>query len=340
MQPNPPFDFDFGILPDGLYQKKYIESVTDLLLDKDAERLLRFCGIAKERFGKAASQYDKFCALCDAAVLAEGHPVIAWCQEVLARVFGISLPISGETCETIWRQSVIRLQEVPLTPEEALALLYSGSPARILSDATRSLPVTCIPVLDAASLTTAISAKDWGAWLCAAQEILDHFAEKGCDTVYLCLKEGFVFDAPNLYRVNQILNETDADRFTSSLWIAQLARLLSAECKRRDWSLCLRVLCDGEEACKLLAYLESSVGLARCVWSTSDPASEEALLRFQAKDHACELFWALWRADYPTTQSWRQAIKSCQERYPIGRLQILTVQNAYKTPFLQRNSKI
>ncbi|MBR2721854.1 MAG: glucuronate isomerase [Clostridia bacterium] len=340
MQSSQAFSYDFGILASELRSAHCVRTVTDLLFDKDVEALLRLCEIPSHRFSEKASQYDKFCALCKACELAEGHPTALWCQVLLEKVFGIDLPLLPENCETIWQKSSVLLQETAMTWQAALERLYGQSPVRLLwqdADGLDELPKNCVPVLDGSLFCQTNLDMSWQSFVASAQKTLDTFEEKGCRSVFFTLSEDYTFDEPNLYTVNQLLERQDPSLLQGDLWTTQVLRLLSAECKKRSWALCLRLHCDEGELLRLISYLQSSVGLCRLLFSASHPSAEQAMLDVQAREHGEEMTWALWRRDYPTTLSWKGALQSYRERYPIGRLQILTAANCYKTPFLQGN---
>ena len=295
-------------------------TLTDLLWSREAEHLLHLCEISPERYGGNASQYDRLCALLDALELAPHHAVREHCVLLLQAVLQTSLLPLPQNGEALWKKGIERLFDAHMTVGDALVLLEKNKDCFVMkSDSSLAFPTAqteeISPRFPQYLLESTEKFASWKEW---QSEMTSRLDAENTEAFCLELPSDFCFEAPNLYAVEGILKE-GGKGFDTDLWRCQAARFLSDYCTRRQKIFCLSVLGNGEEACKLLSYLQKSVGIDRLVWMAPQREAQEKLLDLQSESHQ-----GLWSMGVLPLELSKEAFDAelCRiaRWYPVGRL--------------------
>lgn len=75
-------------------------------------RCMRLCGVDEKYITGNATYKEKFFAFAKIFPLLCGNPVYYWAQMELKEIFGISLPLCGETAEEIWNTANQKLKTI------------------------------------------------------------------------------------------------------------------------------------------------------------------------------------------------------------------------------------
>ncbi len=298
-------------------------TLTDLLWSKEAEHLLHLCEVSPERYGLNASQYDRLCALLDALEMAPGHAVWEHCTLLVHVLLQTSLLPLPQNREALWKRGIECLFDARMTVGDALALLEKNKDcSRAAEDALPAFPNAKTEEISPLFLQYLLeSTEKFASWKAWESEMTSRLDGEMTDTFCLELPSGFCFEAPNLYEAEGIL-KGDGKGFESDLWLCQVARFLSDYCVRRQKIFCLSVLGNGEEACKLLSYLQRSVGLYRLVWMAPQREAQEKLLGLQSEDHQGLWSWGVLPSELPN-EAFDAELCRIARQYPVGRLSLV-----------------
>ncbi|MBQ8440549.1 MAG: hypothetical protein IJX19_07805 [Clostridia bacterium] len=294
-------------------------NLTELIWDGEIAGLLRMCGEDEIFVGNESSDYQRFLAICRSAHLLQGHPFLHRLSCFLREVLKISLFLSIENAEVIWRLGACRLLERAVSRED-----WKDFSAKPQEEVALPMPFS----LDAGRFfkgndllnTNAIS---WDAWKVELQTFCHDAFEKGSAGVLLVLPKDFCFVSPNPYRIGLSLQKEVNNQSDESILPAQLVRFLAEACLKKKKSLLLRVEGDPSQAVKQLSYTETKVGLPSLIWNVVPQADPEPLLQWSAVEHQTFVGCALFRQDYENDFQWNQALRGYAKRYPIGRLQVV-----------------
>ncbi len=327
------FGADFGFLPRAHLSERPLTNVTELLWSDEVASVLRLCGADEKVLGSASSDYEKFCALAASLPLLEGHPLQADVSDVLKKIFAITTPLSMETSEEIWKKTADILFASDLSMPSAIQTLFDGETIRWMCDSLilpNDLPHGFEPILNGDLFLPSDNAKRWEEWKKDADATVETFSAVGCKSASLTLQDKDVFRAPSVYHIDQILRNPQADG-GDGLWQAQMLRFLAEICRKRGWTLYLRLQCSVEYALALLKWMEQTVGLPKLIWSTSRVDVQNALFTYFEAPHGCEQSFALCTKDTPSEIEWRDALQVCAARYPLGRICVLTCTDLRRT---------
>jgi hypothetical protein len=323
---------DYGVLPSAYFDRTTITNPIELFWSDDLCALLRLCGAKEEMIGERASDYDRFCALCMALPLLEGHPTRAWIASVLESFFNLKEIPTGETAPVVWKNLCQTLLENPILAKE----LVSGAWLCDALTLPRSIPEYIEPVLNA-NLLLQTNAKTAALWSSEISSAVVHFVQKGCQKIVFEMGKGFDFVIPSLYHVDRALSIAKKDHEAKNLLTCQLMRELCVIAQEKD--LLLVLACDGNSSAvaNLLQYCKDSVGLPRICWSVREAREAYTLLDFTAQANKNEIFAALAYENIMTQKELFDTLESWQVRYPIGRLCFLTVRDLRQTPHAQEH---
>ena len=323
---------DYGVLPSAYFKRSAISNPIELFWSDDLCSLLRLCGTNEEMIGERASDYDRFLSLCRSLPLLEGHPTRAWIASVFEKYFDLKEPPNEEDAPEIWKTLCRRLLDSPIAPQDLVVGSWLCDSLTVPND----LPENMTPVLNA-NLFLHTTAKNAMAWSGEIAATVSHFAKNGCQKVVVQLQDDFLFVLPSIYQVDRALSLTKRDHEATNLLICQLIRELCKGTQEHDLMLVLICKSNAADACKLLNYCETSVGLPRVCWSVREAREAYALLEFTAKVHKNDFFAALPYENVMTQGELSQTIESWQMRYPIGRLCFLTARDLRQMPYAQEH---
>ena len=311
---------DFGVLYGAERAFEPASSITALWQDAEKRAMEQLYASTLGAKEPITSDYERFRALCRLMPCLKGSAVRRHCEDLLADRFQIESPMNEETCDAIWHATA-----------EAL-LLSPCSVADVVGDGRRCLLAKesdldgwdasrISVVLDANGLPR-LEARDWKEWLACANARIERFGEAGCDRAFFTIPRGYTFEAPNLYRVGEVLLSKRRDATEEYLLITQALRYLCERCREKGWSLYLRAEGAAEETLRLLEYVSKAVGLPSVCFMTPCPDVRDALLAFGASQVREESFLPLvCLADHPSEGELRRAIEEYAARFPIGLLQ-------------------
>ncbi len=281
-----------------------LTNITELIRTEEICRLLRLCGIDERQIGADASDYEFFSALCHAVPLLMGHPLPHALDDALQSELGVTLPLSPDFCDTLWKACADRLLSMPRFQPLTLTL----------SDAPKWMPPKWYAtgthfVLDGSKLLQTKSSS-WSEWEAEMQMELDLFCKSGGGVVSLSPDAAACAEAPNLYRVEQLLRKGESAPMLTS----QVFRFLVVELQKRNRMLWLDTALCGKQILNLLHYAERTMGLPSLIWTGTGHDTCQALWKWQSCAHDCEIRYAVSDA---VTENQLQAIA---RSYPIGRL--------------------
>ena len=284
--------------------------------------VLRLCGVAENRIGKCASDFDFFAALCESLPHLTGHPL----EKQLCRLFRGLLGIDPrrEDAKMLWKAASAWLSEHDMTRAGLLEQL--GCTAGELHSLSAPFPTDGGTVFSAETLTSALSLEKpvcWDAWERAAEELLTPW-HAGCRAVRFELPRGYCYRRPNRYRAECFLNGTETSEEATALWTAQLFRFWASWAKRCGVPLLLVADGAGKEAACLLDETERAVGLPSVVWIAEDSRTVDAMVEFSMQEHTAPIDRALPLLRYPSDVELRAALERAAARTPLGRLQAVT----------------
>ena len=289
-------------------------NVTELIWSDELEALLRMCGEEERLIGVAASDYDRFFALCRSAHLLRGNLLIHRISSFLASILNRPVSLSEKTAEEIWKDSA----EYFLFANVSRSLWEDFNAESTAEKELDICPRLSISNFFDGDLFLSTSQKSWEAWRDEMRDICDKSLGNACSGVMLLLPKAFVFSSPHPYQIGRILQSPKREEEDQNLMIAQLFRFLSEDCSERKLSLLCRVECDPREAVKLFAYAEEQVGLLRLIWSLAVSQSLDALIAFSGKPHQNSVEAAL-----PSSEVSASRLHAFSEGYPLGKLMIL-----------------
>lgn len=220
-----------------------VTNITELWMDEGKKDALILAG-----FSEGGSDYEVFRNLCTAFEKLPGHPERKISAYQLQTLFGISLPLTSDFCDEIWKQTAESLLDVPQTPLDAKL-------------AKERLPrVDWEPFAPDAPGSFRIlppkSASDYREWSKLQKPAVGL-------RMRLDLPTGFHAESPNLYRVNRHLSGEEPDE---NLWLCQQARFLCETCAANGGELLFCSAETTEELPRLLRILASQVCLPRFYW--------------------------------------------------------------------------
>lgn len=323
------FASDYGVLPSGYFGRKALTNPIELFWCDDLIALLRLCGAKEEMIGERASDYDRFCAVCRALPLLNGHPARAWIESIFEKHFGIKELPAEEDVPKVWKKLCESLLQNPIASKD----LVEGDLLCEPSTYTQ-LPENVTPVLNA-NFFLHSGAKTVESWQHIILSVVTRFAAGGCKKIVLNIGEGFDFALPSLYHVDRALSLPQKNREATNLLICQLVRELCVVAQEQD--ILLVFLCgdDPSALARLLEYAEGSVGLPRICWCAREAREAHKLLEFTARPHKNEILAALPYESVMTQNELSNAIEAWQVRYPIGRLCFITARDLRQTPHAQ-----
>ena len=320
---------DDGVLPSGYFDRKIITNPIELFWCNDLIALLRLCGAEEEMIGERASNYDRFCAICRALPLLQGHPARAWLESIFENRFAIKELPTEENAAKVWKKLCERLLQDPIASQDLIDGDLLCEPSTFIQ-----LPKNVTPVLNA-NFFLHTDEKTVEAWHHSILSVVTRFAAGGCKKAVLHIKEGFDFTAPSLYHVERALSLPKKNREATNLLISQLVRELCAIAQQQDILLVLVCEDNPSALARLLEYADESVGLPRICWCTREAREAHKLLEFTAKPHKSEIFAALPYESVMTQNELSNAIEAWQVRFPIGRLCFITARDLRQTPLAQ-----
>lgn len=270
--------FDMVVVPEELLREAPLRTVVDVLSANALREAVCLCGCWTPREDAVASQYELFRRFCRCAPMLEGTRVLLRSQWLLRQVWQIELPLSEETCQTVWLQTAERLQSE--TGQWERLFLGEETPMfRCNASVLPRLAPLGTPVLDGNSLlpSTPTTLSRWQAQLA---ETADAFAACGCGGVALNLPVDYALRDTDIYHAEQALQQRKRNREEECCLYFQLLRTLCTVCRTRGWFLFLQVDGCGSQARRLLECLERSVGLPRMVWFVKRADAMAELLSF------------------------------------------------------------
>lgn len=194
-------------------ESRPICNVTELLESRDVRDLMTVNG-----FSSVGSAYDRFRALCLSAQRQPHTPTVLRLQAYLENAFGCDLPMCGETCGEIWRQT-------------SEALFFEDVKPVAYCDSERS--DVCPPSADDLTLKSCfllnginLTAPDWTKWREMAERILQDAVSEGKE-ICVSLPKGYTLKKTNLYKTNQVIAKGD---WSCPSWISQLVYFLCDFC--------------------------------------------------------------------------------------------------------------
>lgn len=109
----PIFDFHCHLSPQEIDENKTFYNLTQLWLAGDHYkwRLMRMAGIDERLITGDAPEKEKFLAFAACLPAFIGNPVYQWAHLELKKYFGITLPISADTAEEIWAQTLAQMAD-------------------------------------------------------------------------------------------------------------------------------------------------------------------------------------------------------------------------------------
>lgn len=315
------FAYDYAKISDFARAFQNASDLTALWWDDEKQSVFNlWCmTVGKER--PRASDFDRFRALCEMMPMLVGHPVQRHCADFLKQYFQCEIPMDEAHCDEIWRMTADALLLQPKRAvdlfDEPIGLLWESE------ELPHGLPNHMQPILPAERLMN-LHAPDWKAWCRIADAELDAFAACGCNRAVVRLHDDFHFEAPNLYRVEQILQLPNKKIAKSDLLLTQVVRYLSEACAARHWMLQLEIGDCAIDAAILLSYVEDTVGLPTLLWSTPSARTRDKMLAFASRERKNPILPILCLADYPSDRELADALTAYAARYPIGMLSYAT----------------
>ena len=110
----PVIDYHCHINPQQIAENYKFRNITDAWLSGDHYkwRMIRSNGVPESLItGKESSDYDKFRMFAKSLPRALGNPLYHWTHLELQRYFGITTPLSEESCEQIWNECNAKLAQ-------------------------------------------------------------------------------------------------------------------------------------------------------------------------------------------------------------------------------------
>lgn len=281
-----------------------LTNITELIRNNETCGLLRLCGADEQQIGANASDYAFFSALCQAVPQLTGHPFPHALAKALQNELGVTLSLSPNHCDRIWKACADRLYESRRC--EPLTLAQSDEPEWTpLAWRVKGRHL----VLDGSVLLQTKTCS-WSAWDAEMRRVLDGFCRQGGSIVRLAPDAAACLEAPNLYRVEQALKEGKS----APVLAAQVLRFLASELQKRDMMLWIDTAPCGKDIQKLLSYAESRVGLPSLLWTGTDANVCRELWHWQSCAHGFEIRYAV--CDGITDGALQEIARS----YPVGRL--------------------
>lgn len=109
----PVFDFHCHLSPQEIDENKTFYNLTQLWLAGDHYkwRLMRMAGVDESLITGDAPEKEKFLAFAACLPAFIGNPVYQWAHLELKKYFGITLPVSADTAEEIWAQTLAQMAD-------------------------------------------------------------------------------------------------------------------------------------------------------------------------------------------------------------------------------------
>ena len=285
-------------------------NLTELWEGEAQRELLALYAASVGRGRPLYSDFDRFLALCEILTFADGHDEQARCRKILAEDLGIDSEPTPENAGQIWKRSAEQLLLKPRAPIEKVfdTSAYRKSQALDLPMAAASIGIP--------TRFWAGEAESIAQW---QNDLREWQGAQDMDVVSVSLSDDFVFVSPNPYSVKRALASSNRTAGERDLLMAQTLRELSPLLQSREGGLRLWVGDCGDEAVKLLSYMEKSVGLPSVTWSTASPSSHEALLDYSVLPHRRLISPLLHISDRGAQ---KEEIERYSKRFPSGLLML------------------
>ena len=230
-----------------------VSNLAELMIDRDAEQLLTVHG-----FTLNGSAYDRFARLCACVERAPTHPLSCRLQLLLEKFFSITLPMNTQNCGEIWKTTAeqMLLSDRDWTLDESKSRLEI-LPPRCSDDGQNA----CFDVHG-----LQIEAKNWQEWKREAEVLLLKHVRQGC-TPIVSFDSDFVFEKPNLYRVERHLLGVEDNR---DLWSAQLLYFACDFCYRHELRCRVAWMGDCEKMLELLQYVSKLTPISNLLLHCED----------------------------------------------------------------------
>ena len=242
------------------------------------------CGVPRDHVLGQASDYELFCALCEAMPNLVGHPLYDESHWELEYVFDCSLEINKDNCGRIWQMTAERLRADTLSPTTVLAKAgvrrmctpyhpWDTLPERRQDDPVERLPIFCPDGgmelwqgtpdwMRQLSRASGVTCSDWESVCEAYRRVLDAFHVAGCRmALHTMSLDGF--SVPNAYGANHAIQGFAAhgasDAEGERTFGMMLLRFLMTEYERRGWTMELRLRGGGAWE-HLLRYAQKDRG--------------------------------------------------------------------------------
>lgn len=118
----PIFDWHCHLSPKEIYENKTPESIAELWLAGDHYkwRAMRSIGISEKYITGDSTPYEKFKAWSSCMPYLIGNPLYHWTHLELQRYFGITEPLSKDSCDRIWNEANEKIKKGGFTPRELI----------------------------------------------------------------------------------------------------------------------------------------------------------------------------------------------------------------------------
>ena len=316
------FSPDYAILPPSFCADAVVTNPAELLRTGSWQNLLRLCGTEEKKIGAGASDYDFFCAVCEASELLIGHPTVSMTQTFLQVNFEVTETLSPANCNRIWRACCEDLFHNRRIYSDFLCRGRGATLGRTLAP-QEELPCGTEMMLDG-NLFLAREVLTGETWLDTVRDSTERFFAAGGKKIHFVPEEDFCFLTPDLYHVRQYLNKPKRQREEQQMLIAQLFRILCEQCVGHGADLVLNSQASATALCDLLAYAQETVGLPRIYWSTPNLQAASRVLNFQSERSLSNLYLTLRLSDSPSDAELVSVLSAYAARYPLGRLCAVT----------------
>lgn len=266
----PIYDYHCHLSIKEIFEDKPVKNLTQLWLygDHYKWRQMRTFGIDERCITGDASDYEKFFAYITMLETAVGNPLYLWSKFELEKYFGVTLDLTTENAEEIWKQANAAIESTAFSPKKAIAvsnvdtvvtteeIFYDLNYHKLVKGSMKTavLPAfrgdKAINVCDKkfpeyiAKLVavTNISITDLSCLEKALRLQLDRFAAAGCVTSDFAL-DGFNYKKGTREEVNEVLVNALSGKavYDPDVYMTHVTEFMLTECYLRGFSCQLHI---------------------------------------------------------------------------------------------------
>ena len=284
----PIIDFHNHLNVSDLQGDRRFSDITELWIASDPykHRAMRILGVDEFYITGNAGNYDKFLKWMESLPMLIGHPLYAWSQLELKRVFDIDVPLDAKHAEFIWN----RTKELLALPEysnnkilEKFSVAYSCPCCAIAENVTffeqekhlapslRGDDMMCptAAFVEILSEAAGMEIETLGQYQAAIRKRLDAFDKAGCRFSDHALDDGFTYVADDGKNEQRFLAALAGKAYDTVALRSYLLCFLAGEYAKRGWTMQLHIGAHRRTSDRLLE-IAGPVGGYAAIGSPSD----------------------------------------------------------------------